>query len=200
MRVRGVLFRHDVICCMQASEKMADESAALDALYKAANNLVDCKAKLTKEAVDTFAEVHPRADHPLHQHRGPACSCLGFQNGAASSRSAAVCHHALSYRPACCTAPFLPVQPVSLHTPSSFSWRISSSSCRLQHAADFQALLDNAKVGPKCKTLALQVHRSTRPSTFGIAFTLETTQGQIDGFCSQLPFKYYLPEVESMGE
>ncbi|KAJ1475444.1 hypothetical protein T484DRAFT_1828320 [Baffinella frigidus] len=59
---------------------MADEGAALDALYKAATNLVDCKAKLAKEAVDTFPE----------------------------------------------------------------------------HAADFQALLDNAKVGPKCKTLALQ--------------------------------------------
>ena len=29
--------------------------------------------------------------------------------------------------------------------------------------------------------------------------TLETTQGQIDGFFSQLPFKYYLPEVASVG-
>ena len=84
-----MICRRDVICCEQVSEKMADESAALDALYKAANNLVDCKAKLTKEAVDTFAEVHPRADHPLHQRRGPSCSCLGFQNGVASSRSAA---------------------------------------------------------------------------------------------------------------
>ena len=27
--------------------------------------------------------------------------------------------------------------------------------------------------------------------------TLETTQGQIDGFLSQLPFKYYLPEEAS---
>jgi len=30
--------------------------------------------------------------------------------------------------------------------------------------------------------------------------TLETTQGQIDGFFSQLPFKCYLPEVASVGD
>ena len=30
--------------------------------------------------------------------------------------------------------------------------------------------------------------------------TLETTQGQIDGFCSQLPFKCYLPEVAFVGD
>ena len=36
---------------------MADESAALDAPYKAATNLVDCKSKLAKENVDSFAEV-----------------------------------------------------------------------------------------------------------------------------------------------
>ena len=30
--------------------------------------------------------------------------------------------------------------------------------------------------------------------------TLETTQGQIDGFFSQPPFKCYLPEVASMGD
>jgi hypothetical protein len=30
--------------------------------------------------------------------------------------------------------------------------------------------------------------------------TLETTQGQMDGFSSQLPFKYYLPEVASVGD
>jgi len=30
--------------------------------------------------------------------------------------------------------------------------------------------------------------------------TLETTQGQIDGFFSQLPSKYYLPEVASVGD
>jgi len=30
--------------------------------------------------------------------------------------------------------------------------------------------------------------------------TLETTQGQIDGFCSQLPFKSCLPEVASVGD
>ena len=29
---------------------------------------------------------------------------------------------------------------------------------------------------------------------------LETTQGQIDGFSSQLPFKCYLPEVASVGD
>ena len=29
---------------------------------------------------------------------------------------------------------------------------------------------------------------------------LETTQGQIDGFRSQLPFKCYLPEVASVGD
>jgi hypothetical protein len=28
--------------------------------------------------------------------------------------------------------------------------------------------------------------------------TLETTQGQIDGFFSQIPFKFYLPEVASV--
>jgi len=49
---------HDV--CVRArwqSLVMADESAALDALYKAATNLVDCKSKLAKENVDSFAEV-----------------------------------------------------------------------------------------------------------------------------------------------
>ena len=30
--------------------------------------------------------------------------------------------------------------------------------------------------------------------------TLETTQGQIDGFFSQLPFRCYLPEVASVGD
>ena len=30
--------------------------------------------------------------------------------------------------------------------------------------------------------------------------TLETTQGQIDGFVSQLPIKRYLPEVASVGD
>ena len=30
-------------------------------------------------------------------------------------------------------------------------------------------------------------------------YALETTQGQIDGFFSQLPFKCYLPEVASVG-
>ena len=30
--------------------------------------------------------------------------------------------------------------------------------------------------------------------------TQETTQGQIDGFFSELPFKCYLPEVASVGE
>ena len=30
--------------------------------------------------------------------------------------------------------------------------------------------------------------------------TLETTQGQIDGLLSQLPFKCYLPEVASVGD
>ena len=30
--------------------------------------------------------------------------------------------------------------------------------------------------------------------------TLETTQGQTDAFFSQLPFKYYLPEVASVGD
>ena len=29
--------------------------------------------------------------------------------------------------------------------------------------------------------------------------TMETTQGQINGFLSQLPFKCYLPEVVSVG-
>ena len=45
--------------CARAGQSlaMADESAALDALYKAATNLVDCKSKLAKENVDSFAEV-----------------------------------------------------------------------------------------------------------------------------------------------
>ena len=30
--------------------------------------------------------------------------------------------------------------------------------------------------------------------------TLKTSQGQIDGFFSQLPFKCYLPEVASVGD
>jgi len=30
--------------------------------------------------------------------------------------------------------------------------------------------------------------------------TLETTQGQTDGFLSQLPFKCYLPEVSFVGD
>ena len=30
--------------------------------------------------------------------------------------------------------------------------------------------------------------------------TLEATQGQIDGFLSQLPFKFYLPEAASVGD
>ena len=34
----------------------------------------------------------------------------------------------------------------------------------------------------------------------GSSTILETTQGQIDGFFSQLRFKYYLPEVASMGD
>ena len=29
---------------------------------------------------------------------------------------------------------------------------------------------------------------------------LETTQGQMDGFVSQFPFKCYLPEVASVGD
>ena len=32
------------------------------------------------------------------------------------------------------------------------------------------------------------------------AATLETPQGQKDGFFSQLPFKWYLPEVASVGD
>ena len=31
-------------------------------------------------------------------------------------------------------------------------------------------------------------------------FTLEMTQGQMDGFISQLPFKCYLPQVASVGD
>ena len=30
--------------------------------------------------------------------------------------------------------------------------------------------------------------------------TLETTQGQMDGFFSQLPYKFYLEEVASVGD
>ena len=33
-----------------------------------------------------------------------------------------------------------------------------------------------------------------------LATTLETTQGKIDGFFSQLPCEYYLPEVASVGD
>jgi hypothetical protein len=32
------------------------------------------------------------------------------------------------------------------------------------------------------------------------AATLETTQAQMDGFFSQVPFKCYLPEVASVGD
>ena len=42
--------------------------------------------------------------------------------------------------------------------------------------------------------------RETRtPSTRLIKTTLETTQGQIDGFFGQLLFKFHLPEVASVG-
>ena len=34
----------------------------------------------------------------------------------------------------------------------------------------------------------------------GIADTLDTTPGQIDGFFSQLPLKCYLPELASVGD
>jgi hypothetical protein len=34
----------------------------------------------------------------------------------------------------------------------------------------------------------------------GRGSTLETTQGQVHGFFGQLPFKFYLPEVASMGD
>ena len=34
--------------------------------------------------------------------------------------------------------------------------------------------------------------------TFNSLSTLETTQGQMEGFFSQLPFKCYLPEVASV--
>ena len=34
----------------------------------------------------------------------------------------------------------------------------------------------------------------------GLGSTLETTQGQMDGFFSQVPLKCYLPEVASVGD
>jgi hypothetical protein len=39
------------------------------------------------------------------------------------------------------------------------------------------------------------------PASEGLSFgsTLETTQGQIDGFFSRLQFKFYLAEVASVG-
>eukprot|EP00961_Rhodomonas_salina_P149663 2014952-Rhodomonas_salina.2 len=43
---------------------MADESAALDALYKGANALVDVQAKLSKDGVDEYAEVISRTQLP----------------------------------------------------------------------------------------------------------------------------------------
>jgi hypothetical protein len=36
---------------------MADETAALDAIYGAANTLLDAEKKLAKEGVDTFPDV-----------------------------------------------------------------------------------------------------------------------------------------------
>ena len=38
------------------------------------------------------------------------------------------------------------------------------------------------------------------PLCQSLSTTLEATQGQIDGFFSQLPFKCYLPEVASVGD
>ena len=45
---------------------------------------------------------------------------------------------------------------------------------------------------------ALRWHGSSRVRPQGPI--LETTQGQIDGFVSQLQFKYFLPEVASVGD
>ena len=42
--------------------------------------------------------------------------------------------------------------------------------------------LSAARINPKCKAMA----------------TLGATQGQIDGFLSQLPYKYHLEEVASV--
>ena len=46
----------------------------------------------------------------------------------------------------------------------------------------------------------LTVVNSVASTTLLSVPTLETTQGQIDGFFSQLPFKCYLPEVASVGD
>lgn len=131
---------------------MADEGAALDALYKAATNLVDCKAKLAKEAVDTFPEVHSRADHHLANAAGPCMLLPGRperDNPPWERCRVASC----AVRPASMLHPAFPARAVR----STLLLADFLICCPLQHAADFQALLDNAKVGPKCKTLALQV-------------------------------------------
>jgi len=41
---------------------------------------------------------------------------------------------------------------------------------------------------------------TTKGLPFSSHTTPETTQGQKDGFFSQLPFKYYLPEVAYVGD
>ena len=53
----------------------------------------------------------------------------------------------------------------------------------------------------KKKKLNGQATSTTGPPSFSsLLSTLETTQGQIYSFFSQLPFKCYLPEVASVGD
>ena len=44
------------------------------------------------------------------------------------------------------------------------------------------------------------IGRDTNDFSMVVVPTLETTQGQMDGFLSQLPYKYHLEEVTSVGD
>ena len=61
-------------------------------------------------------------------------------------------------------------------------------------AADFQNFRTRT-AGEVTKTKA-----EATGAVLKVSSTLETTQGQIDGFFNQLPFKCYLPEVASVGD
>ena len=73
-----------------------------------------------------------------------------------------------------------------------WQWRgppcVFPTASTLRGAFGVGRVLTSPSISPMC------------PSSCVSTATLETTQGQTDGLFRQLPFKYYLPEVASVGD